>query len=239
MKFIWVILNAIVWTTIFGLSGIFISLFESNKGYALGHCARLWGKFILFFCGVTYKISGLKNLDPNGNYIFAGNHASGFDIPLAFAGLPYWLISIAKIELKSIFILGWVMSKAGHIFVDRSKSEKAMASINHSKSSLLKNPRSILLFPEGTRTLDGTLQKFKKGGLSLALETGIPIVPVAFVGTFELLPKGSWKVKSNPIEIHVGVPISPGLYSSKDRATLTRDVESRVEILLKKSNPNN
>ena len=131
------------------------------------------------------------------------------------------------------------MSKAGHIFVDRGRSEKAMESINHSKTSLLKTPRSILLFPEGTRTLDGTLQKFKKGGLSLALETGIPIVPVAFVGTFELLPKGSWKVKSNPIEIRVGSPIPLGLYSSKDRAALTRDVESRVAILLKKSDPNN
>ena len=227
-------LNAIIWTPIFGIPGICISFFESKKGYALGHCARYWGKFILFFCGVKYKVTGLKHLDPKGNYIFAGNHASGFDIPLAFAGLPYWLISIAKIELKSIIILGWVMSRAGHIFVDRGKSDKALDSINRSKLSLIKNPRSVLLFPEGTRTSDGTLKQFKKGGLLLGPETNIPIVPVAFVGTFELLPKGSWKVKSNPVEVRIGKPISSSLYSIKNRTDLAKDVKSRVEDLLKK-----
>ena len=232
-------LNAIIWTPIFGLPGIFISFFESNKGMALGYCARYWGRFILFFCGVKYKVTGLKYLDPKGNYIFAGNHASGFDIPLAFAGLPYWLISVAKIELKSILILGWVMKKAGHIFVDRGKSEKALESINRAKLSLVKKPRSVLLFPEGTRTTDGSLNQFKKGGLLLGVETNIPIVPVAFVGTYDLLPKGSWKVKSNSVEIRIGKPIPSNLYSSKNRADLAKDVRSRVDALLKKSDNNN
>ncbi len=233
MKLFWVLINVVIWTTIFGLSGIFISFFESNKGYALGHCARWWGKFILFFCGVDYKVIGLDKLDPKSNYIFAGNHASGFDIPLAFAGLPYWLISIAKIELKSVLVLGWVMSTAGHIFVDRGKSEKAIASLRDSTLSLIKKPRSVLLFPEGTRTLNGILGDFKKGGLLLSVETGISIVPVAFVGTYQLLPKGSWKMNSNSIEIRIGKPIPPGLYSKQTRADLAKYVKSKVEDLLK------
>ena len=125
------------------------------------------------------------------------------------------------------------MSRAGHIFVDRGKSDKALDSINRSKLSLIKNPRSVLLFPEGTRTSDGTLKQFKKGGLLLGPETNIPIVPVAFVGTFELLPKGSWKVKSNPVEVRIGKPISSSLYSIKNRTDLAKDVKSRVEDLLK------
>ena len=202
MRYIWIIFNAAIWTSFFGLLGIFASIFESNKGKTLGHCARLWGKFILFFTGVRYSVKGLDNLDPKGPYIFACNHASGYDVPLAFAGLPYWLISIAKIELKSVFILGWVMETAGHIFVDRKRSENAIASLEMSKESLIKNPRSILLFPEGTRTMDGELGFFKRGGLMLSIDTGIPIVPIGLVGTFEMLKKGTWSFKNQPLEIY-------------------------------------
>ena len=120
MRYIWIIFNAAIWTSFFGCWE-FSPLFLNQIRERLLDCARLWGKFILFFTGVRFSVKGLDNLDPKGSYIFACNHASGYDVPLAFAGLPYWLISIAKIELKSVFILGWVMETAGHIFVDRKK----------------------------------------------------------------------------------------------------------------------
>jgi len=232
LRYIWIIFNAAIWTSFFGLLGIFASIFESNKGKTLGHCARLWGKFILFFTGVRYSVRGLDNLDPKGPYIFACNHASGYDVPLAFAGLPYWLISIAKIELKSVFILGWVMETAGHIFVDRKRSENAIASLEISKKSLIKNPRSILLFPEGTRTMDGELGLFKRGGLMLSLDTGIPIVPVGLVGTFEMLKKGTWSFKNQPLEIRIGNPIHPKTFSSDSKNSLAKYVKSQVHALL-------
>ncbi len=232
MRYLWVLFNAAIWTVVFGLLGIFASIFESNKGKTLGHCARLWGKYILFFTGVRYSVKGLEKLNPNGCYIFAGNHASGYDIPLAFAGLPYWLISIAKIELKSVFILGWVMKTAGHIFVDRRKRESAIASLEKSKKSLINNPRSILLFPEGTRTCDGELGLFKRGGLMLSIETGIPIGPVAFVGTFEMLKKGTWAFKNHPLEIRIGNPIYPEKMSKEDRNRLAASVKDQVNKLL-------
>ena len=232
MRYIWIIFNAAIWTSFFGLLGIFASIFESNKGKTLGHCARLWGKFILFFTGVRYSVKGLDNLDPKGPYIFACNHASGYDIPLAFAGLPYWLISIAKIELKSVFILGWVMKTAGHIFVDRKRSENAIASLENSKESLIKNPRSILLFPEGTRTMNGKLGLFKRGGLMLSVDTGIPIVPVGIVGTFEMLKKGTWSFKNQPLEIRIGNPIHPKTFSNDSKNSLAKYVKSQVNTLL-------
>ena len=232
MRFIWIIFNAAVWTSFFGLLGIFASLFESNKGKILGHCARLWGKSILFFTGVRYSVRGLDNLDSKGPYIFACNHASGYDVPLVFAGLPYWLISIAKIELKSVFILGWVMKTAGHIFVDRKKSESAIASLEKSKDSLIKNPRSILLFPEGTRTMDGELGLFKRGGLMLSADTGIPIVPVGLVGTFDMLKKGTWSFKNQPLEIRIGNPIHYKSFSNGSKNSLAKYVKSQVNALL-------
>tara|TARA_A100001011_G_scaffold250376_1_gene258656 strand:- start:84 stop:791 length:708 start_codon:yes stop_codon:yes gene_type:complete len=232
LRYIWIILNAAVWTSFFGLLGIFASLFETNKGKTLGYCARLWGKFILFFTGVRYSVKGLENLDPKNCYIFACNHASGYDVPLAFAGLPYWLISVAKIELESVFILGWVMKTAGHIFVDRKKSENAIAALEISKASLIKNPRSILLFPEGTRTMNGKLGLFKRGGLMLSIDTGIPIVPVGIVGTFEMLKKGTWSFKNQPLEIRIGNPINPKKISNNNRNSLAKYVKSQVNVLL-------
>ena len=232
MRYIWIIFNAAIWTSFFGLLGIFASIFESNKGKTLGHCARLWGKFILFFTGVRYSVKGLDNLDPKGPYIFACNHASGYDVPLAFAGLPYWLISIAKIELKSVFILGWVMETAGHIFVDRKRSENAIASLEKSKKSLINNPRSILLFPEGTRTMDGELGFFKRGGLMLSMDTEIPIVPIGLVGTFEMLKKGTWSFKNQPLEIRIGNPIHPKTFSNSSKNSLAKYVKSQVQALL-------
>ena len=232
MRYVWIIFNAAIWTSFFGLLGIFASIFEPNKGKTLGYCARLWGKFILYFTGVRYSVRGLDNLDPKGPYIFACNHASGYDVPLAFAGLPYWLISIAKIELKSVFILGWVMETAGHIFVDRKRSENAIASLEKAKESLINNPRSILLFPEGTRTMDGELGFFKRGGLMLSLDTGIPIVPVGLVGTFEMLKKGTWSFKNQPLEIRIGNPIHPKTFSSDSKNSLAKYVKSQVHALL-------
>ena len=105
-----------------------------------------------------------KNLDISKNYIFAANHASSLDIPLMLGYLPFWTVPIAKIELKWIPFLGWAMQMAGHVFVDRGNHENAMLSIKNIKRSLTKKPRSILVFPEGSRTDDGKINQFKSPG---------------------------------------------------------------------------
>ena len=232
MRVLWASICTVLWTIVFGLSGIFLTIFESNKGRSLGHCARLWGKFILFTCGIKCKVTGLSNLNPNTNYIFAGNHTSMLDIPIAFSGLPYWLVPIAKIELSSVILLGWVMRTAGHIFIDRKKSESAIRILEKTKKSLLDNPRSILLFPEGTRTLDGSIGPFKKGGLLLSLDTKMPIVPIAFIGSFEMFGKGSWSMKGRSVELRVGTPIEPSNYSYETRKELAEHVREKVSDLI-------
>ena len=233
MRVLWAFFITVLCTLIFGLSGIFLTIFEKNKGRTLGYCARLWAKSILFLCGVSYKVRGLNNLAPDSNYIFAANHTSMLDIPLAFSGLPYWLVPIAKIELKSVMVLGWVMSTAGHIFVDRKKSESALRVLDRAKASLINKPRSILLFPEGTRTTDGSLRPFKRGGLLLSIDTKLPIVPTAFVGTYDMLRKGSWSMKGHSIELRLGHPIDPNEYSYDRRRELAEYVRARVKELLK------
>ena len=174
----------------------------------------------------------MSNLNPNANYIFAGNHTSMLDIPVAFSGLPYWLVPIAKIELRSVILLGWVMRTAGHIFIDRKKSESAIRILEKTKKSLIDNPRSILLFPEGTRTQDGSIGPFKKGGLLLSLDTKMSIVPIAFIGSFEMFGKGSWSMKGRLVELRVGTPIEPSNYSYETRKELAEHVREKVSDLI-------
>lgn len=199
----------------------------------LGKCARKWGQTILLLSGIKYSVSGLDNIQTeNKSYFFASNHASALDIPLAFAGIPIWLVSIAKIELKSIPILGWVMTTAGHVFVDRKNKEKAFSSLEIAKKTLNKNPRSILIFPEGTRTINGELMDFKTGGLKMAIDLGIPIVPIACRGTYEMLKKGSKKIGNNKLELKIGSPIFTDIDRKLDKKDIAIILRKSIEKLL-------
>ena len=216
------------WTTVLGFLGIVISIFETKKGKFLGKCARIWAKIILFCGGIKYTVKNLDNLNLSNSYIFAGNHSSGFDILLGFAGLPFWIVSIAKIELRSIVVLGTVMNIAGHIFVDRKNHESAMESLKKASISLKKLPRSVLLYPEGTRTKDGSIQNFKPGGLLLAVETGIPIVPIYYSGTYSIIKEGPWKMNNQKLKLIIGKPIFTEKYSFDTRRELAKKVQSEV-----------
>ena len=145
--------------------------------------------------------------------------------------LPFWIVPISKIELKWIPFLGWAMQAAGHVFVDRRDHEKAMLSIAKIKNSLLKNPRSILIFPEGSRTNNGKVNQFKTGGLSIGISTKISIVPVAIEGTFESLSKHSKKFVNKLLTISIGSPIDTRKYSLDDRKDLANFVNAEVKML--------
>ena len=205
--------------------------FDFTRGKILSKIVRYWARTIFFTVGIKTKIIGLENLDNSKHYIFAANHSSSLDIPLMLGFIPFWIVPISKIELKWIPFLGWAMQMAGHVFVDRSKHERAMSSIKSIKISLLKRPRSILLFPEGFRTKDGQVNQFKSGGLSLGIETKIPIAPVAIIGTFDSLKKGSKLFINNLLIIKVGNPIDTRGYTEKDRKILANIVCDRVKEL--------
>ena len=205
--------------------------FDFTRGKILSKIVKYWARTIFFSAGIKTKIIGLENLDSSKNYIFAANHSSSLDIPLMLGFIPFWIVPISKIELKWIPFLGWAMQMAGHVFVDRSKHEKAMLSIKSIKNSLLKRPRSILLFPEGSRTNDGQIKQFKSGGLSLGIQTKTPIAPVAIIGTFGSLKKGSKLFTNNLLIIKFGNPIDTTDYSEKDRKILANIVCDRVKEL--------
>ena len=232
MWFLWLYFIVIVFTVFFSICTIISTIiFFPFSSKLASLVARIWSKSILFFGGFKYEIKGLEKLDKTKSYIFAANHSSSLDIPLMIACLPYWLVPIAKIQLKRVPFLGWAMIAGGHVFVDRTNNEKAIQSIESIKVSLTKRQRSILLFPEGTRTLNGKLNIFKSGGLSIGLELGIPIVPVAIKGTYEALSKGSRKIKNSKIELLIGPPIETAQFNKIDRKNLSSQVQAHVKAL--------
>ena len=221
----------IFWTILFGVAVILFSPFDYKKGRILGFIVKYWAKTIFKTMNINVRVIGLDKLDRNADYIFAPNHASSLDIPLILGFLPFWIVPISKIELKWIPFLGWAMQAAGHVFVDRRDHEKAMLSICKIKNSLLKNPRSILIFPEGSRTNDGKVNQFKTGGLSIGISTKISIVPVAIEGTFESLSKHSKKFVNKLLTINIGSPVDTRKYSLDDRKDLAIIVNSEVKKL--------
>ncbi len=207
------------------------SLFE-RKGKLMSFIAINWSKIILKVGKINFNINGLKNIDLGKNYFFVPNHESALDIPLVFASIPMHVVSVAKIELSRIPFFGWSMIAGGHFFVDRSNHKKAMRSIEKARISMNKNPRSVFLFPEGTRSLDGKVGRFKKGGLKLAIDLGVPIVPVGIVGTNQFQSNLKKGLNIGNIELNIGKPIQTKKIKEKEQLSFVEELRKKV-ILLK------
>ena len=207
------------------------SIFE-RKGKLMSWIAINWSKTILKIGKIKFNIKGLKNIDLRKNYFFVPNHESALDIPLVFASIPMHVVSVAKIELSRIPFFGWSMIAGGHFFVDRSNHKKAMRSIEKARISMNKNPRSVFLFPEGTRSLDGKVGRFKKGGLKLAIDLGVPIVPVGIVGTNQFQSNLKKGLNIGNIELNIGKPIQTKKIKEKELLSFVEELRKKV-ILLK------
>jgi len=175
----------------------------------------LWSKVIFWTFRMKVSVEGYENLDSAKPYVFVSNHASMFDIPTVTVALKGNVNIVFKKELIYVPIWGWALRFGHFIMIDRSNPRKALASIERAAKSIRKG-NSVILFPEGTRTLDGKLQPFKRGAFSLAAKAGVPVVPLTINGTFTIMPKGSFNVIPANISVIIGKPISSINSDGKD-----------------------
>jgi 1-acyl-sn-glycerol-3-phosphate acyltransferase len=191
----------------------------------LGHrCARAWSWLILRTTGVAVRVEGLERLDPSRSYVFAANHQSIYDIPILFASLPYQLRIIAKASLGRIPFMGWHLQRTGHVLVDRAKPG---AGTVKKMARLVAEGHSLIVFPEGTRSTDGVVARFKGGSFVIALDAGLPIVPISIAGSRHVMRKGELMVRPGRVSLIVHHPIeTAGVErdAARDLAERTRDV---------------
>jgi len=193
--------------------------------------AAWWARSICAASGVAVSVTGTEKLDSEKPYIFAANHQSQYDILAlqGYLGVDFrWL---AKKELFQVPIWGPAMRRAGYIPVDRSRGRQALKSLNEAAEKIAAGT-SVIIFPEGTRTQDGTLKDFKAGAMVLAIKSGVDIVPVAIKGTYEILPKGKLFVRPGNATIHVGKPIATKNCTLKDKHTLAKVLQEEVAKIL-------
>lgn len=189
---------------------------------------KLWTWAILRAGGVKLKVAGLEKLDSSRQYIFIVNHQSNVDIPILIQSLPrFQLRWLAKRELLWVPFFGWAMWATKHITVDRAKPLNAVKSLRRAKRRIAAGI-SVVVFPEGTRSRDGQLQRFKKGGFLLAVETNTEIVPVTIRGSRDLLPSGAWRLRSGTVEVIVDQPVSIAGYRPGNLRRLSDEVRETI-----------
>jgi 1-acyl-sn-glycerol-3-phosphate acyltransferase len=179
------------------------------------------------------KVSGLEAIDTSKPYVYAVNHASALDIPVLYVYLPFEFRIAFKKELLAYPIVGWHLRRSGQICVDQQNPARSISSIRAALNSL-KSGLPLVIFPEGGRTPDGEIKPFLPGALFLAIKAQVDIVPVALVGTFELLPMNTYHIKCRPLEMRVGHPISTSGYTVRNMDTLSVRVHAAVEYLYKR-----
>ena len=218
--------------TILGsLAGLVARLVDKSGDLVLD-LARGWSRWVTSFAGVKIVVENRANLAPEQPYVFMANHASSLDIWAVFVAIPRRIRLIAKKQLARIPLFGWAMWAGRFIFIDRQNGVAARRSIEVA-GQRIHDGVSVLIFPEGTRTRDGTLGPFKKGGFHLAIKAGVPIVPVALRGTRELMPAGSLLLRSGTMTVIIGEPIATQGLSDDERVTLSDRVRSAVESMLR------
>jgi 1-acyl-sn-glycerol-3-phosphate acyltransferase len=210
-----------VYTIVLGTLSLGSALVD-RRGVFAHRCARAWAWLILKTTGVSVDASGTTGLDPSRSYLFLSNHQSIYDIPVLFWYLPFQLRIIAKDSLGRFPFLGWHLRRTGHVLVDRTNPGKSTLT---QVGRLMRERLSLLVFPEGTRSQDGRLLRFKAGTILLAIDAGIPIVPVAIEGTRHVMRKGRLMTCPGHVRLHVHPPVET---AGLDRSH-ARDVATRVE----------
>ena len=206
-----------LYTVALGVVSLAGSAFD-RRGRFPHRCAQWWSKAILLTSGVRVERRG--DLPANPGCIYVANHSSFYDIPILFTALPAQLRIVAKAGLGRVPFVGWHLRWAGHLLVDRQRPGAAVLKRMHRMAA---QGASLIVFPEGSRTPDGTVGRFKGGVFLLALDTGLPIVPVTVSGSREVMPRGRFAVHPGQVRVTVHAAVATaGMPRDEARALAER-----------------
>ncbi|MCX8125138.1 MAG: 1-acyl-sn-glycerol-3-phosphate acyltransferase [Spirochaetes bacterium] len=209
----------VVSTLFFGfLTIILVPL--TNPKIASYVCGAIWSRLNGYMTPIIVKVHGRENIDPKQSYVVVSNHQSHYDVFVLYGWLGIDFKWVMKQELRKVPGLGIGCEKVGHIFIDRSNSQKALQSLNEAKKKII-NGTSVIFFPEGTRSKDGKVGDFKKGAFKMAFDLELPILPVTIVGTAKILPAHTINLFPGVVNVYIHKPID-----------INEFTESRIEELI-------
>jgi 1-acyl-sn-glycerol-3-phosphate acyltransferase len=225
----YLILDPLIWayTLVMGLAAIPGGAFDRSGG-RLHWFSRTWSWLIMKTIFSPVKVTGFEKIDITKPHVYASNHASALDIPVLYVNLPFQFRIAFKKELLSYPIVGWQLKRSGQICIDQQNPSQSISSIRAALKGL-KAGLPLVIFPEGGRTPDGEIKPFLPGAFFLAIKAQVDIVPVALVGTYELLPMNTYHIKCRPLEMRVGEPISTAGLTIRDMESLSARVQKSLE----------
>jgi 1-acyl-sn-glycerol-3-phosphate acyltransferase len=223
----------ILCTIFFGLISVAISFFDKTGDRQI-RVARAWARSLLLVSGIRVAVEGLEHIRPDGSYVLASNHASYMDTPVVMASIPVQFRFLAKRGLFQIPLLGTHLGQAGHIPVPRDDPRASVKTMQLAAETIVRRHISMLIFPEGGRSLDGVLQPFKEGAAYIAIRAGAPIVPLVLMGTHDVLPMHSSIVRPGRVTLRVLPPIETAALTLKDRGRLTEQLHELIGNQLSK-----
>ena len=233
IRTLWVGIVAFV-STVYHSSGAVVSSWRKGP-HMMHECeswGRSWARSIIRAAGVKVVVEGVENLSNDRSQVVVSNHQSWFDVFALIGYLPGHFRFVAKQELGRIPIFGAAWRGCGHISLDREDRAQAIDALTDVGEQLRRERLSVVVFPEGTRSSDGELRRFKKGAFVLAIQSSVCIVPVAVLGTYQIMPRHSWRVRPGEIVVRVGKPISTEGFSFEDRDRLVELAKEQVALLM-------
>jgi 1-acyl-sn-glycerol-3-phosphate acyltransferase len=227
---LWIDPLIILSTAFFGTVNLFVALWDSEGSTQL-KVARAWARSLLSIAGVTVTVEGAGKVKPGESYVFASNHVSYMDTPVALTYIPANFRFMAKSGLFKIPFIGGHLEKAGHISVPLDDPRAAAKVLSAAGKMLKERGLSVLVFPEGGRSETGELEPFKEGAAYLAIKGGTAVVPMVIIGIRDILPMHSMHVRPGRVTLRIGDPIETAGLNVRDRDTLTQEIYSRVRAL--------
>jgi 1-acyl-sn-glycerol-3-phosphate acyltransferase len=223
-------------TAIFGSLALLASLFDKH-GRLQHRIARRWARTCVFFSGSKLRILGLENI-PDHTAVFASNHTSYMDTPVVFASLPFQFRILAKKELWSLPFIGWYLDRSGQIPIDTANPRTTLSSFAAGVRTL-RDGLSVFVFPEGGRTPNGEVRPFLNGAAFLAIRAQVPLVPIALVGVYDLLPIHTRHFypapDRTPIKLVFGAPIPTAGHSLRESEALTEQLRQSIADLIQQN----
>jgi 1-acyl-sn-glycerol-3-phosphate acyltransferase len=225
------IFDPLIWlyTLVMGVIALPGGMFDGG-GRRLHWFSRAWSWLIMKTILSPMKVTGLDKIDTSKPCVYAVNHASAMDIPVLYVYLPFQFRIVFKKELLAYPVVGWQLKRSGQVCIDQQKPTNSIAAIRSAVKSL-KAGMPLVIFPEGGRTPDGEIKPFLQGAFFLAIKAQVDIVPIALVGTYELLPMDTYHIKCRPLEMRVGEPISTAGMTMRDLEAVSTKVQKAVEDL--------